>query len=454
MDRKDDELSTYYVWKRGLTELEKAGNLTMKMMGLAINSASSVASAIQNREMIKKIEAKNKDNRNVSDIGSVDPQSLQINPHGNVLITGAVDNISNVFLNDISETVRKENCPLVFLHSGNRVIENLTLSLGGAVINNQNKRYDPFFNRSSYEIYRMLTSINRASIAGVDLKPEALQYISAMHQYIKGVKKRSLTLGAAMTCPHNDLLQRMNLAFSAGIIDQLSFDQMSHNYMVGQSERFSLIALIEELCRNSAGISYDRSRNTVPYNVREAINQSSVISIEVKSPVVLDILASDIEQELINGHKIIVCFDRIYINRNKSILNLLTQRALNSAGGGSVVITEDMLNMCSGDEKMFSDIFATMNTVVLARHPQGKTVEQWSALIGDYEKIERSWGSDTGTMRQKPWELFPGSHKGKNQSFSKTRERILKQEDITSLTEGEFYLFSKSDHKIRKAKVQ
>lgn len=450
--RDNEELSILYTAERAVDELKKANRLTMKMTGLTFRAAGAVVEKIRDKKMLAEIEEGNKARRNVHNAGHATPDSLSLDPLGNVLITGSVQSLERPILSTILANHAK-GCPIVILHRGNAEIESIVHANGGRVINSANCIYDPFFNRSSYDIYKMLQTICMSTLTGMSLKPEALQYVTAMHLYIAEVKKRKLYLSTAAKCPHNDLLTKMNQAFSSGIISQASYDRMSQAYMAGQNERFALMNVIEELNRNGQSICHNGLEKKHPFNIRTAIGNPGIVAISVTTPVVLDMIASEIEQEIINGQQMIVCFDQLYINKNKTVQNMLTQRSLNTVGGGSIIIAEDMLNMCSGDEKMFADIYATMDTVLLARHPQGKTVEQWSVMVGEYEKIERSWGTDKGKMRQKPWEIFAGSHSGQNQTFTNKRERILKHEDITSLREREFYYISKSGQRILKTSI-
>lgn len=452
MSREDEELSTLYVTKRAFKEVADAGRLTGRAIAVACRGVGTIVSGIREKQMLQRIESDNARRRNVQEAGIQTAAQLNMDPYGNILLTGQIDRIELPILSSIFEGLHSQKCPVVVLHRENRQIESVVQKFGGIVINAANKRYDPFYNRSSFDIYKIIASVCQGMLSGVSLKPEALQYITSMYMYIRQAKKSRLTLALCANCPHGDLLQRMNQEFASGQITQLAYDEMSQAYMAGQGERFALMNVFEELKKNGSNICFD-GKNGRPYNIRDAISSANIIAISVQTPVALDMIASEIDQEIIGGHRMVVCFDQIFINKNKTIQSILSQKALNTVGGGSLIATNDMMNMCSGDEKLFSDICSTMDTILLARHPNGRTVEQWSTFVGEYEKTERSWGSDSGSMRAKPWELFAGKHSGKHQNFSMKRERILKQEDITSLCDQEFYFISKSRQQIRKTSI-
>jgi len=441
--KNDDELSFLYVADRAMKSLSDSAKATGKFMGLTYRAGETIVGKIRSKQMLEKIEKENAQKRNVFSYGTRNIDQIDLNPYNNILVTGDIQSIRVSVLEKIIAEAVNDHCPLIVLHTGNPSIENIVKRFGGNIINQSNKIYDPFFNRSSYEVYKILLQMSQGSLAGMPLKPEAYQYITAMNLYMQDYRKNDLTLQLCSNCPHNELMNKANQAYMAGQMPQVLFDKISQAYMAGQSERFSLMSIFEELKRNVEGIGFEKSKVIKPYNIRCAVNDKRVISIAVNNPILLDILACEIDHEITNGKRLILCMDNVYINKNKTIFSTLTQRSLNNTGGGSIILATDMLNMCSGDEKLFADIYSTMDTTLLARHPQGKTVEQWSSLIGDYEKTERSWGNDSGKMRQKSWEIFAGTHQGSNQSFTLKRERILKQEDITSLKDREVYYISK-----------
>lgn len=452
MSREDEELSTLYVTKRAFREVADASRLTGRAIAVACRGVETIVSGIKEKKMLQKIESENAKKRNVQEAGTQTAAQLNMDPFGNILLTGQIDRMELPILSSIFEGLHSQQCPVVVLHRENRQIESIVQQLGGIVINAANKRYDPFYNRSNFDIYKIVSSVCQGALSGIALKPEALQYITSMYMYIRQAKKSKLTLALCANCPHGDLLQRMTQEFASGKITQLAYDEMSQAYMAGQGERFALMSVFEELRKNGNNICFDGKKGR-PYNIRDAISTANIIAISVPTPIALDMIACEIDQEIIGGHRMVVCFDQIFINKNKTILSILSQKTLNTVGGGSIIATNDMMNMCSGDEKLFSDICSTMDTILLARHPNGRAVEQWSAFIGEYEKTERSWGNDSGSMRAKPWELFAGKHSGRNQTFSLKRERILKQEDITSLRDQEFYFISKSRQQILKTSI-
>jgi len=80
-------------------------------------------------------------------------------------------------------------------------------------------------------------------------------------------------------------------------------------------------------------------------------------------------------------------------------------------------------------------------------HTAGKSAEKWSEFLGQYDKYERSYSQTRGSSRA-PFSIFSSSNNSRSINIAKSREFIVKPEQLMRMSQGEAYIRMADDRQI------
>ena len=371
-------------------------------------------------------------------------------PATNVVISGGDDEIRSQTINAIA-TACPNNIPIVVLHQANNKLESMFQSTFVnskrlTIINNNNPHYDPFAGLSDYEISRLVIE---SAPKDFDIKPNAQYYIDGMIAYIKAINKKP-SLNMFATCPHSDLFDKVDGLVAKVAITDTKRQDIKNRLMQGQSERYKLENYFLSLKDQFANILSTKATQD-PKSIARTIDESGVILIGITSNVnklMLNVMITQIRFAISKGKCVSFIADELSTKNNELFSNLIEMPDVHCK---LTVCSSDVFAMCGGEEKIFNTILGNIKNsgkIVIYAHTPGASANKWADAIGHYDKIETSTSNTTGSSRQSPFQLFPGSSTTNTINRNIKREHIIKPEEINRMQHNEVYIFDRSKQKL------
>jgi hypothetical protein len=391
----------------------------------------------------KIIERNNSIKRGVIEDKRVRVDTIYINGFmHNSIVSGGEQHLRSVLLQNAVENYSGQGMPIIIIHQSDRQIENyLASSISNPIIiNSINNIFDPFINRSTDEIIKIV----------MDSKKE-YGFTEKARVALKGILKFAqlnsspIQLPFLNNCPYGSLFEKVDTLENNGTISSAVADDIKYLLSRGQEEFDKLDAYFFDLSNESDAII--SKRKGIGYDMIKAVTNGSVISIDIGSNanhLLLSVIVSQINILLKNRRYFTLVLDEITIENNPSLIQLLSSVYDNCH---VAIISSDLFASVNGNDKLMYTLLGNSYENIVMQHGSNVSADIWSKAIGYYEKIETSTNSSNGKSRG-GLSLFPAYNSNDGINYSKKQEAIVKPEQILRMRINEMYVYDKESNTI------
>ncbi len=391
----------------------------------------------------KALESKNRNSRGVIENKGVPVDTIFINGCSrNSIISGSERFVRNQMLINALLNSSNRRIPVVLLHESNSEIESMVKSqvCDSVIIDRHNLVFDPFYNRSESDIIKIILSVAKKEYG---IKDEARYAVKGMLSFLNA-KKRKPTLQALANCPYNDLYAKIDdMIYHSKISDKVGNEIKSY-LSSGQGEYIKLKSYFDDLL-DECGNSF--SKNSLS-DILKAISEGKIVLVDVGNSGNKHYISSliyQLEIALRTGHTFSLVLDEISISKDTEVLNSFI--ISNDSHCNLTVSTSDLYSMLSCDEKLMYTLLGNSIENIIMQHGSAISAEEWSKVIGYYEKTETTTTLSRGKTKG-GFSLFPSYNDNKSLVYSIKREPIVKSEEILRMSNNEMYIYDRSTNQL------
>ena len=353
-----------------------------------------------------------------------------INSRTNAIIAQARCAIANKF-------------PVIVLHEGNRMLENKLERAFNPQnkyfeISNRCRSFEPFYGLDASDVTNEILEIAPKDF---DIKYSARYYIEGVSEILK-YKKKYLSFKMLLQCPHAMIFDIAEDLYNQGVIDDKKEHEIKSKLMMGQGENYKIDALLNNLSREVNEVRYLPKCGFKPNNIIKACDRNAVTCIDIvasKNKLYIDTLVYQLELATKLSKQYVIIVDSIFLNSTKAYESFMLNP---SEKIGRMIASDDLFSMAGGDEKNFSILTATSPTMIIMAHQSAKSAEKWSEVLGQYERWNESYSNSRGASKNSPFSLFSSPNYQNSTSLSKSREFVVRPEQILHLSRGEAFVMS------------
>lgn len=332
----------------------------------------------------------------------------------------------------------------VVIHASNYGLEQELVSIFGSqyvtVANKGNPIYDPFYKKTNADIDRLVLT---SGTKGAEVNATGRYYLDGISDFIRA-KKITPYIDMYITCPHIDLLDKVNTLEAQGKISSAEARRITSEIIQGEMERGNIENFFSRLSMQAAGILADKSQLLYAANVKLSAERKQILAIDINSTtssIFINMIANEIEMELEAGRRIAVFLDGIPIQSSESMQNLIKK------SGGNCCITmssDDVYADFNGDDNGFYSYMGKCSKVILSKHSSAHSCQKWSDFIGSYDKheITTTFAENANYVGQ--W----GMGATQTANVNVKRENIIKSEDLLRLNPNEVFVQNKNSGEI------
>lgn len=383
-------------------------------------------------------------NKGISECGQVNPLALMQGSFGmNTIVSGTAQFVRNIMTGAQVKCALSGGLPVVMLHSCNFELANEILAASAGypceIVNTSSANFSPFIGLNDYEA---IDIIMESIPEKYDLKQNGRYYLEAVTD-IMTANRISSSFKNYLTCPHDTLIDRVDNDLVAGKLTDMAAQSIKSKIMVGQSEYFKIDSFLRGLSKQIGNALHNKKANNNPVSVYKAITEKGVIAIDIGpnfNSIYLDFLVKQIKTAAQRGYPFILVLDSMRLSESKKIKELIS-------GGISnipiVISCDDMVSSCRGNQDLFNAVVGSARQMFVFSHPSATSASYWSAVIGEYERIDESVSrtKDTTDRVFSAASLYYPEPRRTNKtvSTSKRRDFVVPLEKISSMQNNEFY---------------
>lgn len=383
-------------------------------------------------------------NKGISECGQVNPLALMQGSFGmNTIVSGTAQFVRNIMTGAQVKCALSGGLPVVMLHSCNSELANevLTSSVGYscAIVNTSSANFSPFIGLNDYEaIDIIMDSIPEK----YDLKQNGRYYLEAVTDLMTA-NRISSSFKNYLTCPHDNLLDRVDNALVAGKLTVPAAQSIKSKIMVGQSEYFKIDSFLRGLSKQMGNAMLNKKVCNKPASVYKTISEKGIIAIDVGpnfNSIYLDFLVEQIKVAAQRGIPFMLVLDSMRLSENKKIKELISGGINNIP---IVISCDDLVSSCGGNQDLFNAVVGSAKQLFVFSHPSATSASYWAAVMGEYERIDESVSKTKDTTERvfsAASMYYPEPRRtNRTVSTSKRRDFVVPPEKITSMQNNEFF---------------
>ncbi len=417
---------------------------------LAISGISNIINNRNINRTIRETYEGNESRKNISNLGSVYIEGLmsyaiqQNHKYGSYVVSGGTNTLRVRTAAAIAKVGLMEEFPVIILHEGNgelfdRVVDytnDMAEQRARVDISGGTENYDPFYNRSSDEIFHLIVdSMGNDARIGYSAK----RYVDAMIDFV------SMTdiypyCDSLLACPHDDMVDKINDMSRNGYISDNEASALINKIMQGQNERYNIEEFFSRFSYQSKGkIAYDHNSSNV-CNIKDIIMANGLALVDVGSStndIFINIIMNEINEMISSGYEMMLILDNINIKSNSLISRIATS---NSGRCRTTLVSEDVYStMLNANDDLFRSFVGNATNCVVYTHNRGVSSEKWSEAIGRYEeyKVSQNVGNSYN------YGIFGGGGIQNSVNLSSQMEYIVKPEEIRGMPCDMAYILDK-----------
>lgn len=338
--------------------------------------------------------------------------------------------------------------PVIILHEGDYHLEHIlrqNFSSGNRYreVGTSSPCFEPFYGLTSLEIARETLE---TAPKDYELKSNSQFYIEALCSYL-GYAGRHTSFKMLSTCPHAQMFDKVDDLERQGVISSSTSQELKAKLMMGQTECYKLNSFWGSFRMEADSVMYHPKSGCRPVNIVSAIKNREILCIDISSvtnQILMNTIFYQLRLALQHGASYTLVVDSLPLASNEMYTNFIKSSACKAH---RLFVTDDLYAMLGGDDKLFSALVGIAHTVMIFAHTAGKSAEKWSEFLGQYDKYERSYSQTRGSSRA-PFSIFSSSNNSRSINIAKSREFIVKPEQLMRMSQGEAYIRMADDRQI------
>ncbi len=393
------------------------------------------------KKLLQNIENSNELNRGLVRYqpSNIEAFFSEHDPIGNVIISGGVQALRNRAIIGSMITSVKNNVPVVIVHAGNQALEQLLHQYipNLVVFNRQSAIYEPLIGLSTLEICRIVQS---SATKRCEIRNGAQYYIEGITEFIRS-KNIPPYSEMYISCPHIQLLDKVDEAEEKGYISASLAQQIKTNLVHGQLQRSDIENYFNVLRHQTQGLLCSKSNLHRAKSLRSVIKQGEIACIDISSPtndLLLNLVLEDFNGALNNGARATLIVDGMIVAAGEKLEQYIRSSGVRS---NLVISSEDLYPMLNGDDNLFASVVGKSIKSVVYKHTSGISCTKWAEVFGYYEKQEIKRTFTRGNHYQNMFSVVPGQMENDSIDISAKREYIVKPEEISRMNPNDVYIY-------------
>ena len=424
-------------------------------MGRFFNTVATLtASAVSRsnrKKTLKNIKRINEANRNLLHAGrvTVDQVVPCYNLIGNICVSGGEQEIRNKLIVQSVLQSATVGLPTVVLHEGNHHLENDLTHVCSSqpyfrIINDNNPFYDPILRLNDDETAMMIVA---ASNQNNKIDAAGALYLRALTALLRS-RGVNPYLRMLASCPHNSIQSVIFQEEQAGHLTPDKATAIRNDINTGMASRATIEYFFSQLQAETEIIAWKShlSRST---SIKECIKSGGTIVIDIDSTnkkTQLSLITAEIEHCLSKGGTCRVVLDVASVSGNERLASLLKNASNNLCW---TLSTPDIGNGAGITKDDASAWLALSHKAIIFAH-SFHSAEQLSREFGEYEHIEVTQ-AHAGNNSIGQFGLHFGANN--NVSTANKRERVVKPEEISNLSQNEFFMLDNNTASLCKGEL-
>jgi hypothetical protein len=353
----------------------------------------------------------------------------------NFIISGGDQNERMMLCETLIRNVFIANHPMIILHAGNVVMENIIASNQlGIVINKRNPDFDAFVEMEFDEILQLVTDTGTAKYG---INP-AVRYVLEVAYKLTIARNRNPYFYWYAKCPFLTLGSIITDRLNKGLITKETANHLNTMLTAGQNEIAKTAAFFNDMKAQIDYITIKNPQSVQPVSLLSAIRKNQIICIDVKSStnlMLLELLGHSINIALNRGYNFSFLLDDINLSNNSVLQSIVCQ----TNNHQNIVTSKDLYASVGGNEKVFATLIGGADKTVVFAHGSNISCVKWSEYLGQYDKIDVSNSNSSGWFQSNRW----ASSAHQSQTENMIRELKVKPEQIGRLSQNEAFIFDR-----------
>ncbi len=396
-------------------------------------------------------------NRGIVECGTVDTAAILENSfHLNTVFSGSNQQYRTSALVRAIPLSLSSKLPVIALHTSfsplPTLIKQFSQQYQTAFINPNSMNYVPFDGINNDDAIDIIMDSIPEKYA---VNPNARYYLEAITQILTANNKPT-TFKSYLTCPHDTLFDRTDALETSGIITSNQAQGIKSKLMIGQSENYKLDSFLKSLAKQMGNALYSKNSRGPGVSIKQMVQRAGLIAFDIGvncRSIYVDFIVEQIKNLSLRGARFMLIIDSMNIAENQKLKELVST----PLSGSTVMIScDDLIASCSGNKDLADAILGVAEQYFIFSHSSGASTEQWAALIGSYEKTEKSTSTQKGRTYDK-YSSDPFSHPVNNDSrtvtVSKRRDYVVPPEKISGMQANEFYYKVKNTKGVKHCRV-
>jgi hypothetical protein len=350
-----------------------------------------------------------------------------------IIISGGSQSERLNICEEVLHNAYNADYPVIILHTANGTLENvIARNRFGIVVSERNKIFDAF---SSFEFNDIFQTVSDTCKTKYDIKPVGRYVLQVVYDLLINRGKKPYFSGFA-NCPYFKLNDQIITRFNNGAISQDTADKLNSLLLTGQTECPKIDSFFSDMKSQINYLSAPDPASVNSVSILSGIKNKQILCIDIRSSsnvMLIELIVNSLIIAMNHGFEFSLLIDDIAFVNNDMLKNALCQKSNHH----NIIVSKDLYALTGGKEDVFSTVIGETEKTVLFAHNSSISCEKWSKYIGEYEKIDISYNTNSGWSQSSKWGFNTNS--GQTEKFK--REAKVKPEQINRLSQNEAIIF-------------
>lgn len=392
------------------------------------------------KKILRNISIQNENNRGIKKYrpSAIEAFFSPTEPLGNVLISGGTQELRNRAVIGALNCALNNSIGVVVLHVGNKMLESIIEQRyqNSVVFNYQNAIYEPLIGLSNDEIIRI---IQNSATKLCEINSGGRYYIDGVTDFIRS-KNISPYCEMYMTCPHLELIDRVDDAEYKGHISSALAQRIKTSLVQGQAQRSDVENYFNLLRHQAQGLLSNRYNLSLATSLRSVVKRNGIAVVDVGSntnDLLINLLICDLMGAANSGRRFAIVVDGLTITSSERL-----EQCIKNSGNTiyTVFSSEDVYAALNADDNLFASLVGKSLKTIIYKHTSGLTCGKWAETIGYYEKKEVTDTYTSGSNYQSMFTIIPGKVNTNTMNINLKREYVVRPEEISHMSKDEAYI--------------
>ena len=364
----------------------------------------------------------------------------------NIIISGGDSADRLRFSERIIQNSFGQGRSMIVLHLSNGGLERVIARNNfGVIVNKNSKTFDAF---TSFELQEIGQVVLDTCKSKYDIKPAGRYILEIVYEILRCNNMRPYFSNFA-NCPYHQLADKINDRLNMGLINQNAADNLQRRLMMGQAECAKIDSFFYDMKAQLSHIATANANTSGGTSVLSAIKQGKILCIDLNSSaniMLVELIVNSLIIAMSRGYEFSLFVDDVAIANNEPLRNILCQKSNHN----NIICSKDLYALLNGKDDVFTTIAGEAEKTILLSHGSHLSCEKWSKYIGEYDKIDVSYNTNSGLSKSGNW----GYNANRGQTDTLKREFKVKPEQINRLSSGEIFIYDNQTRSLMQTVVQ